>query len=180
MRGKKQAPVGTPPWAGGDRQGAAEGRRTARSRSPEGGRAAHRPCHASDTPHGCHHKTPGAWDQGASLKQGGRENWAYGSSQATVHIAKETLTGDVETRRQLQGRARPSDSVHGEPTLPCSPSPCDELACCLTRSPNSARRRNGSITAFHVGVHISVLSPCKKKSLKGQAEYLNLLTNGQQ
>lgn len=65
-----------------------------------------------------------------------------------MHIAKKTLTSDMETRRQPQGRAHPSDSVHGEPTLPCSPSPCDELACCLTRSPNSARRENGSIAAY--------------------------------
>lgn len=96
-----------------------------------------------------------------------------------MHIAKETLTGGAETRRQWQGRVSPLDSGHGEPTLPCSPSPCDELACCLTRSPNSARRENGSIAAFHAG-YASQSSVLVKKPLKGQAEGLNLPTKGQQ
>ena len=50
---------------------------------------------------------------------------AYGSSQATVQMAKETLTINAETRRQQERRTYLSNSGHGagEPTHPSSTVP---------------------------------------------------------
>lgn len=65
----RHVPVGRRGRAGG-RGGQAD-----RSEPEPGGRVCRTPAaSASDTPRGCHHKTPGAWHQGASLKPGGREN----------------------------------------------------------------------------------------------------------